>query len=262
MNPLYAFRVYLDTNMLRIFLLGFSSGLPFPLVVGTLSFWLREEGVSKTDIGLFALVGTPWVIKFLWAPIVDQLSIPYLTRRLGSRRSWILLSQCGLIASIIALGSSDPTTNLWWMAFFALCVSTCSATQDIGIDAYRIEALQQDQQGAGAAAIVFGWRIGALVSGAAPFFVASQTSWFVAYLCMALLMGLGIITMIFSREPDIHGDYTAKSWEDWIKHAVINPFTEFMTRQRWLLILVFIILYKLGDAIALTMLSPFAVDLY
>ena len=256
-----AFLVYLHPKIIGVTLLGFVSGLPFPLTFATLSFWFAEVGVSKASIGLFALVGTPFVIKFLWAPLVDQMPIPFLTRRLGQRRSWIIIAQLCLVVSIILLGLSNPLEDLWYMALLAVIVSFCSATQDTAIDAYRIEAVKYEQQGPGAAAIVFGWRIGALVSGAGTLFIAAATNWATAYFVMALFILIGTVTVLFSQEPKVKRDNKAKNFAKWIEHAVIDPFRQFMTRDGWWVILLFILLYKLGDAIALSMFSPFAVEL-
>lgn len=253
--------VYANKRIITIALLGFVSGLPFPLTFATLSFWFAEVGVSKSSIGLFALVGTPFVIKFLWAPLVDQLPIPFLTRKLGQRRGWIILTQIGIMISLILLGTGDPLKDMWSMALLAVIVSVCSATQDIGIDAYRIEIVNEEQQGPGAAAIVFGWRIGALVAGAGSLFVAAAFGWFIAYCAMAALMLLGTVTVLLSKEPKARKTYKESGVEKWLKHAVVEPFTQFMTRKGWLVILLFILVYKMGDAIALSMLSPFAVDL-
>jgi PAT family beta-lactamase induction signal transducer AmpG len=256
-----SFNIYLHPKIIGITFLGFVSGLPFPLTFATLSFWFAEVGVSKSSIGLFALVGTPFVIKFLWAPLVDQLSIPFLTKKFGQRRGWIITAQIALMVSLLLLGMGDPLKDLWGMALLAIIVSTCAATQDIGIDAFRIEAIEENQQGAGAAAIVFGWRIGALVSGAGSLFIAASFGWFVAYCAMAALMLIGTVTVLLLKEPNAPKNYRSKNWKDWIRRAVLEPFTEFMNRKGWLVILLFILVYKMGDAIALSMLSPFAVDL-
>src|SRR5215471_21316264 len=144
-----ALEVYRDRRMLAIFCMGFSSGLPLLLVFGTLSFWLREAGVSRTAIGLFVLVGISYSFKFVWSPFIDRLPVPYLTRRMGRRRSWAIVIQLPLMAAIFALGSTDPGTNLGATAIFSVIVAFLSASQDIVIDAYRIELLTPEEQGAG-----------------------------------------------------------------------------------------------------------------
>ena len=196
-----ALDVYLDRRLVAILLLGFSSGLPLALTFGTLTFWLAEAGVDKAAIGLFALVGIAYGWKFVWAPVVDHLSLPLLTRLFGRRRGWILLCQLGLIVSIAAMGASDPAQRLWVTALLAVLVAFCSASQDIVIDAYRVELLEERQQGAGAAVIVIGYRIAMLVSGAGALFLADFAGWLAAYLAMAALMLVGIATVLLSPEP-------------------------------------------------------------
>ncbi len=257
-------RVYLTKPLMTIALLGFVSGLPFSLSFGTLSFWLAEETISKSSIGLFAFVGTPYVIKFLWAPAVDHLPVKFLDNLLGRRRSWIFCSQLGVILSIVVLGSLEPQSQLAAMALFALILVIFSASQDIAIDAYRIEFLSREDNGPGSGAIVFGWRIGALFSGAGTLYLAEIFGWAIAYYIMAAcMMGMGVLFMLLAPEPDneAHLKSTPSDYKQWFNHAVLNPLHEFTSRHKWWLILIFIILFKLGDAVALSMLNPFAVDL-
>ena len=171
-NWLRSMEVYADRRVLAILFLGFSSGLPLALTFGTLSIWLVEEGVSKTTIGLFALVGSPYTFKFLWSPLIDRMSLPYFTKRFGQRRGWTLIIQLGLMAAIFALGMVDPSATPLLTAFLALLVVFFSASQDIVIDAYRVEILAEHQYGAGAAMIVLGYRIGMLVSGAGALYLS------------------------------------------------------------------------------------------
>ena len=255
-------RVYSNRRVLSILFLGFSSGLPLALTFGTLSLWLAEAGVSKTNIGLFALAGTPYTFKFLWAPLVDRMPLPFLTRRLGRRRSWALVTQVFLMAAIFSLGATDPSSNAYFTALLALMVAFCSATQDIVIDAYRVEILEENQYGAGAAMIVLGYRIGMLVSGAGALYLASFFGWFAAYAFMGCLVMVGMVTVLLNPEP-INSSPLQR--EDglvaWIRDAVIAPFSEFMGRKGWLLILLFILLYKFGDALAGVMSNPFYLEL-
>ena len=158
-------QVYLQRRVLTMFFFGFSSGLPLLLVFSTLSYWMRDVGVSLTTIGLFAIARSPYSLKFLWAPLIDRLPIPGLTTRFGRRRGWALLTQVCLMAAIVALGSTDPTVTPTLTAFFALIVAFCSASQDIVIDAYRVDLLSDEEQGAGAAMAVQGYRIGLLIAG-------------------------------------------------------------------------------------------------
>jgi MFS transporter, PAT family, beta-lactamase induction signal transducer AmpG len=274
--------MYGDRRVLAILFLGFSSGLPLALTFGTLSVWLSELGVSKTTIGLFALVGAPYTFKFLWAPLVDRMPIPLLTRRLGRRRGRAITTQLALLGSIFALGATDPLQAPGLTAALALLVAFCSASQDIVIDAYRVEALEERQYGAGAAMIVLGYRIGMLVSGAGALYLASYAGWQYAYAVMALLMSVGIVTILLSPEPQRRA---SPEWTEreagvaaylqarphlrgrrgralaWGYSAVVSPFAEFMSRRGWWLILLFILLYKLGDALAGVMSNPFFLEL-
>ncbi len=200
---LEAWRVYQDPRVLAILLLGFSSGLPIMLVATTLSTWLAEVGTSKSAIGLFAYVFAPYTFKFAWAPLVDRLPLPPLTTLLGRRRGWILAAQLGLIASIFALGQTDPATNLAATAVVALLVAFCSATQDIAIDAYRIEILPREELGAGAGVVVLGYRIGMWVATAGALLLADAFGWSTAYAAMALLVLVGVATVLWVREPEV-----------------------------------------------------------
>ncbi|MBF0340937.1 MAG: AmpG family muropeptide MFS transporter [Magnetococcales bacterium] len=272
-----ALAIYFEPKVVVILLLGFASGLPLALTVGTLSLWLAEAGVSKTSIALFALAGAPYTFKFLWSPLVDRMPIPGLTTRLGQRRGWGVLTQLALIASILALGASHPARDPFWTAWFALAVAFWSATQDIVIDAYRVESLEERQYGAGAAMSVLGYRLGMVVSGAGALYLATFWGWFTAYAVMAGLMGLGVLVLLFNPEPvrpgreesglsSVDARLQGKSgWRGravrWIAAAVIAPFAEFMSRKGWLLTLLFILLYKFGDALAGVMSGPFYVEL-
>lgn len=264
--------VYRDKRILVILFLGFSSGLPLLLTFSTLSIWLKELGVSKTAIGLFALVGTPYTLKFLWAPLVDHLRVPFLTARLGPRRSWAILTQVALMAALIGLGASDPLEDLRLTAILALVVTFCSASQDIVIDAYRVEILEEDQYGAGAATIVFGYRVGMLTSGAGALYLASFMDWSAVYTVMGGLVTVGIATILLSPEPKRGGAPEPgtrpppgrSGWAEataWMRTAVIDPFAEFMDRRDWVLILIFVIFYKLGDTLAGAMANPFYLEL-
>ncbi|MBW1739929.1 MAG: AmpG family muropeptide MFS transporter [Deltaproteobacteria bacterium] len=279
---LEACTIYADRRVIAILFLGFSSGLPLALTFGTLSLWLAEVGVSKTTIGLFALMGAPYTFKFLWAPLVDRMPVPYLTRRLGRRRGWAIVTQLALMATIAGLGATNPVAHPGLTALFALGVAFWSASQDIVIDAYRVEILEERQYGAGAAMIVLGYRIGMLVSGAGALYLATYVSWFATYGLMAAFMTIGIATVLLNPEPTVHQSRESIEQERriagyldarphlqgkkaralaWIYGAVISPFAEFMGRRGWLMILLFILLYKFGDALAGVMSNPFYVEL-
>jgi PAT family beta-lactamase induction signal transducer AmpG len=269
--------VYLKPRVLIVLFLGFSAGLPLALSGSTLLVWMREAGVDLGIIGLFALVGTPYTIKFLWAPIVDALDVPVLARLLGRRRGWLVFSQLLLIAAIAFLAFCDPVASPYWVAVGALLVAAASATQDIVIDAFRIESLDESEQAAGMAAYVAAYRIGMLASTAGALFLVSgfeglgfgkDGAWSAGYLAMAALVVIGIATTLIATEP-------AKSATAEIEHAAHareNPvarvakaayasFADFLTRDSAIVVLVFVVLYKFCDAFAGAMTAPFVIDL-
>src|SRR5438477_3977418 len=203
--------VYTQPRVLIVLLLGFSSGLPLALSGSTLLVWMREAGVDLGTIGLFAAAGTPYTIKFLWAPLVDALDVPLLSRRLGRRRGWLVASQILLIGAIVFLGLTNPTVSLWPVAVGALLVATASATQDIVIDAFRVESLDKSEQAAGMASYVAAYRIGMLASTAGALFLVSgfealgyarSAAWTWGYIAMAGLVVIGIVTTLVATEPD------------------------------------------------------------
>ncbi|MBI1244556.1 MAG: MFS transporter [Alphaproteobacteria bacterium] len=259
--------VYLRPRLLAVLFMGFSSGLPLPLTFGTLSFWLAETGVDRTAIGALGLVGTAYSLKFLWAPLIDRLALGAFARRFGRRRSWALVLQAGLAGAIFCLGLTDPRVDPWPTALVAVVVAFLSASQDIVIDAYRIELLRADEQGAGAAATQWGYRFGMMASSAGALFAAEYGGWSFAFTLMALLMGVGAATVWLTREPTappsvfapIAGNTIAEKAAAWMRSAVVGPFADFASRPSWLLIVVFIVLYKFGDALAGAMANPFYV---
>lgn len=279
---LRACSVYGERRVVTILFLGFSSGLPLALTFGTLSLWLAEEGVSKTSIGLFALTGIPYTFKFLWSPLMDQLSIPLLTPWLGRRRSWALLTQVSLMISLFFLGLTKPGEAPFTTAMLALCTAFWSASQDIVIDAYRVEILEERQYGAGAAMSVLGYRLGMLVSGAVALYLATFFGWAITYTFMAALMSVGILTILLNPEPatveqttqPLHTGKISTLFQmlsrqqgrrgrimAWISRAVIAPFADFMQRDSWVITLLFILFYKLGDTLAGVMSNPFYLEL-
>ena len=187
---LEASRVYLHPRVAAMLFLGFSAGLPFLLVAGTLTAWLALAEVSMSEIGMFAWIGIAYSLKFLWAPLVDRLPLPVLTWFLGRRRSWMLISQLAVIAGLLGISASDPAIDLSRVAWFAVLVAFGSATQDIALDAYRIEAVELRRQGAMAAAYQAGYRIGILAAGAGALVIADWVDWETAYRAMALLMAV------------------------------------------------------------------------
>ncbi|MFZ3234209.1 MAG: MFS transporter [Stellaceae bacterium] len=260
--------IYRRPRLIAVLLMGFSSGLPLALTFATLSFRLAEIGVSRTAIGLFALVGVPYSVKFLWSPLIDRLSIPYFTARLGRRRGWALAIQPPLALAILALGLADPRSAPGLTALLALAVAFLSASQDIVIDAYRIELLQPEEQGAGAAATQWGYRFGMLAASAGALYAASFRGWGFSYGLMAALMLVGIVTVWLTPEPGgvsrperLPGVTATARAAVWLRRAVLDPFGDMLTREGALVILAFVILYKFGDALAGTMSNPLYVSL-
>jgi PAT family beta-lactamase induction signal transducer AmpG len=263
-NWRHAVAAYTDRRVLQVLALGFSSGLPFLLTYSTLSFWLATNGVRRTTIGAFALVATPYTLKFLWAPLMDRVPPPL---PLGRRRGWGVTIQILLIGAILALGSCNPKHNLLQMAAFAVVVAFLSASQDIVIDAWRVEILNRDEQGPGAAMIQSGYRIGMLASGAGGLFIAAYAGWFAAYATMAALVSVGLLVFLLGPEPmvSMETSYAAESGWQAIRRAfataVIGPFRDFMHRPLWPIILTAIFGYKLGEAMAGVMSTPLYVSL-
>ena len=261
-----ATRVYFERRLIIIFLMGFASGLPLLLSGATLSIWLTEAGVTLTAIGLFALAGTPYNLKFVWAPLIDRVPLPLLSRRLGRRRAWMVVIQLGLMASIAGLGFSRPETEPFVTAALALAVAFFSASQDIVIDAYRIEILDDDQQGAGAAMTQAGYRLGLIAAGAGALFLAEAVDWSLVYMAMAGLVLVGFAVALRAPAPALDDSLneTSSSLSERMKTAVIEPFHEFFTRNTAataFTILAFILLYKLGDAFAGVMANPFYIKI-
>ena len=260
----HSLSIYLERRVAVITVFGFASGLPLALVYATLSAWLSDTGVSKTAIGLFVWASTAYSIKFLWSPLVDRVPLPFLTPWLGQRRSWLLASQILVAVCMVGLGSSNPAQSLWWTAVWAMALAFASATQDIVADAYRVESLDEDQLGAGAATFVFGYRIAMMVSGGGALIIAHWAGWFWAYAVMAGLMGIGMMATLISPEPIRSGAESAESGEKnmivWLRAAVIAPFADFLQRPGWLVILLFVGLYKYGDALLGIMSNPFYLE--
>lgn len=269
-----AFAVYLQPRVLIVLVLGFSSGLPLALSGSTLLVWMRESGVDLGTIGLFALVGTPYTLKFLWAPLVDALHVPLFTRRFGRRRGWLVFSQLLLIAAILLLALTDPAKSPLFVALGALLVAAMSATQDIVVDAFRVESLPESEQAAGMASYVAAYRIGMLVSTAGVLFLVSafegtglarSNAWMWGYAAMAAMVLVGTITALIATEPEqsaaaekaSHGDSAFVR----VMRAAVGAFSEFLTRKDALAALAFVVLFKFTDAFSGTMTAPFVIDL-
>ena len=265
--------IYRNPRVLAMLFLGFSAGLPFLLVAGTLTAWLATADIGMAEIGMFAWVGLLYSLKFVWAPLVDHLPIPGLTRWLGRRRSWMLFAQLGVGGSLAALAYCDPSTDLTRIAWCALLVAFASATQDIAVDAYRIEAVSQKVQGAMAASYQLGYRIGIVAAGAGALVLAQLVSWRLAYQAMALLMSVGVMTVLLITEPEATArmvperiaaiDSLSRRFSRWFADAVAGPFVEFFQRNgQWaLVLLVFIGFYRVSDMVLGVMANPFYIAL-
>ena len=271
--------VYLKRRVLIVAFLGFSSGLPLALSGSTLLVWMREVGVDLGTIGLFALVGTPYTLKFLWAPLVDALDVPVLSRRFGRRRGWLLLAQLLLIAAIVFLGACDPAASPLVVAVGALLVAAASATQDIVVDAFRVESLDESEQAAGMASYVAAYRIGMLASTAGALFLVSgfqsglglahHAAWSAGYAAMAALALIGVATTLVATEPQRSAE-AAAAHQAAVEHdnplkriatAAAGAFAEFLGRDLALYALAFVVLFKFTDALAGALTAPFVIDL-
>jgi PAT family beta-lactamase induction signal transducer AmpG len=260
----HAVAAYTEPRVLQVLALGFSSGLPFLLTYSTLSAWLSTVGVRRAAIGTFALVATPYAFKFLWAPLIDRVPPPL---PLGRRRGWGITIQILLIGAILSLGLCDPRHNLPLMAALSVLVAFLSASQDIVIEAWRVESLNRDQQAPGAAMIQSGYRVAMLVSGAGGLLIAAYAGWFAAYATMAALVGVGILVFLLGPEPKVSEQISSAAGSGWhaMRHAfstaVIGPFRDFMQRPLWPVILISIFGYKLGEAMAGVMSTPLYISL-
>lgn len=269
--------------MLVIALLGFSAGLPFLLVFSTLTAWLRDVGVERTAIGFFAWVGITYSVKVFWSPVVDRISLPVLSG-VGQRRSWILLGQIGITLGLLLMSQANPLTSLSLIAIAAVLVAFSSSTQDIALDAFRIESAPDDQQGAMSAAYIFGYRLALLTAGAGALYIAEFANWQSAYVVMASLMSIGVLAILWADEPARASNEQRNeqeiamvdrimgrpmqleqrsAWQRWLLGAVICPLLEFFQRNGKfaLVILAFIALFRLSDITMGVMANPFYLDL-
>ncbi len=270
--------MYLQPRVLIVMLLGFSSGLPLALSGSTLQVWAAESGVNLKTIGLFAIIGTPYTLKFLWAPLVDALDVPLLSRWLGRRRGWLIFSQLLLIGAIILLALCDPKAGPLLLIAAAILVATASATQDIVIDAFRIESLDESEQAAGMASYVAAYRVANLISTAGTLFIVSGfetgagfargTSWTLGYLSMTALVLIGIAGSIAATEPAAsqlaNAEASRTSGTSRVKRvfeAARDAFADFMTRDLAITTLLFVILFKFTDALAGAMTAAFVIDI-
>ncbi|WP_295848240.1 MFS transporter [Tardiphaga sp.] len=266
--------VYLQPRVLIVLVLGFSSGLPLALSGSTLLVWMRESGVDLGTIGLFALVGTPYTLKFLWAPLVDALHVPLFTRRFGRRRGWLVFAQLLLISAILLLALTDPARSPLFVALGALLVAAMSSTQDIVVDAFRVESLPESEQAAGMASYVAAYRIGMLISTAGVLFLVSafessglarSTAWMWGYVAMAAMVLIGTVTALAATEPEQSALAEAATRGDSafrrVTQAAVGAFSEFLMRRDAWAALAFVVLFKFTDAFSGTMTAPFVIDL-
>lgn len=279
-----SFAVYKNPRVVAMLFLGFSAGLPLLLVFGTLSAWLNSEGIDKTTIGFVSWVALAYGLKFAWSPLVDRMRLPFVTSLLGQRRSWMLLAQCGVITGLLAMSVLDPAKELNLVVLFAVLTAFSSATQDITIDAWRIEAIEDEKQGAMAGTYQLGYRIGMIIAGSLAFVVADFYSWPVAYVCMACFMAVGVITTLVISEPDHtlsseewktearvlellerkqHLPERLRNLQAWFVGAVVCPFADFFSRHGYhaLLILAFIAVFRMSDITLGVMAFPFYQDM-
>lgn len=279
-----ALKVYKQPKVIAMLFLGFSAGLPLFLVFGTLSIWLRREGIDRSTIGFISWVTLLYGLKFIWAPLVDRLPLPLITNWLGQRRSWMLLAQCGVLAGLWIMATTNPNTEITILVFAALLVAFSSATQDISIDAWRIESVSTDQQGAMAGTYQLGYRLGLILAGGGATIIAGSSSWNTAYFIMGCAMFIGMITTLIITEPT--REIAQQTWEQeqrvvnflegpsripnglrniiaWFIGAVICPFVDFFTRNGSvaLLILLFIGLFRISDITMGVMSGPLYVDM-
>lgn len=254
---------YTDRRVLMVLVLYFASGLPYLLTVTTLSAWLATAGIRRAAIGVFALAGTPYTLKFLWAPLFDRLPPPL---PLGRRRGWGITIQFALMAALVALATCDPKRNLLTMGALTLLVAFLAASQDIVIDAWRVEILPIELQGPGAGVVQAGYRTAMLVSGAVALVIAEHYGWFAAYSTMAALLSVGVLVFLFGPEPNPalrlqQRSQAGESWLHWFYRAVVGPFVDFMRKPLWPVILIFIAGYKVGEGMGVMMANPLYISL-
>ncbi len=278
-----ALAVYRHPRVIGMLFLGFAAGLPLLLVGGTFTAWLRDLGVELAAIGFLSWVGMAYSIKVFWAPVVDRMALPLLTRWFGRRRAWMLFAQAVIAVGLFGIALTDPREALWLVAVLAVLTAFGSATQDIAIDAYRIEAVSRDRQGAMAASYVFGYRVALLAAGAGALHLAAAGNWSLAYGTMALLMGVGMLTTLIIREPEVVIDPQTRQLEQrvvdyldrtrhrgwrrdltaWFISAVVGPFADFWQRfgLAAIVILLFIASFRISDIFMGVMANPFYLDL-
>lgn len=262
---------FLEKPVLANLLFGMAESFPLSLVLGVLPYWLSEVGVDKTTIGIFAIVSAPYAYKFFWSPALDRVSLGPITRIFGRRRGWLFTIQILMILAIWGLASTDPSVDPVKTGLFALFVTTLSASQDTIIDAYRIEIMKKSQYAHGATALTFGYRAAGLITNAGLLFMAIHFSWNIVFVLSPILLLPGLIAALWVGEPEGEvTEYLAAEREAhkddnetsrWFYEAVVLPFKEIMTRRGWWVLLLFIVSFKIGDAVVVIMTAPFVTDL-
>jgi MFS transporter, PAT family, beta-lactamase induction signal transducer AmpG len=266
--------LYAQPASLRMLALGFSAGLPLLLVLGTLSFRLREAGIDRSTIGYLSWVGLAYGFKWVWAPLVDRMPLPWLTAALGRRRSWLLLAQGVIALGLVGMAVNDPAQMLAPLVWCALAVALGSATQDIALDAYRIESARADAQAVLAASYQTGYRLAMIWAGAGVLWIAARAqgaetagyapaAWQAAYLVMALSLLPGMLTVLLAPEPAPQAFSPSRSVGEWLRSALLEPFADFWHRYRWqaVLVLALIAVYRISDVVMGIMANPFYVDM-
>ena len=267
-------KVYLEPASLRMLALGFSAGLPLALVFGTFFFWLSEAGIDRATIGFLSWVGLAYTFKWAWSPLVDRLPIPLLTRALGRRRSWLLVAQAAIIAGLLGMAFNDPKVALMPVVWCAVAVAFGSATQDIALDAFRIESAGTERQAALSAAYLGGYRLAMIWSGAGALYLADRAqvpdvtlyqpgAWQTSYLVMAASMLPGVLTVLLSREPAQRALSPSRTAAEWLQGALIEPFADFIRRYRAqaFLLLALIATYRISDVVLGIMAFPFYAEM-
>lgn len=253
--------VYLRPKFLFIIILGIASALPAVLIASTLTVFLTEYGLERRYISIFGLASVPYALKFLWSPLVDNFKLPFLSDKIGYRKSWLLSLQLLLMSSIITIGFINPQTHIYYFGLLIFLTGFFAATQDIIIYAYRIEILENNEQGFGSAATIFGYRIGMLISGAGCLYLASYLDWHITYYLMGMLFILFALITLFANEPDIARDTVSKNIRQWLKAYFVEPFVEIFSRKNWAMILLLVLFYKLSDAYLGMMTLPFLLEI-
>lgn len=263
-------RYYLQKQVLVVLLLGFSAGLPFGLVYSTLSAWLETAAIDRSTISTFAWLGFAYSLKFVWAPIIDSTSIPVLTRWLGRRRAWLIVAQLCIGLALLALSGIDPTADIRVFAIVAFAVAFSSATQDVVLDAYRIECADVRMQGVLAAVYQYGYRIALIFSVGGALILSDHIGWGTIYKIMALMMAVGLLATMWADEPDVISERfkapdgpALTKVSAWFVHAVAEPFGDFVKRFGYfaIVLLVFISLYRISDYVLGILANPFYIDI-